>query len=200
MEKLKSVDALVVSQQKEWSEILTGLEARNRYTVMNSSGELLYLADEWEGSFWARILFKSMRPFTIYIVNADGSHVLILQRPFRFYLHKLDIFDSDWRPLGTIQRRFSFLRRIYSVLNDSGFELFQLYGPILHPWTFIIRKTGREIGRITKKWSGFLKEAFTSADNFGITFPTDLDLNMKGLLLGAVFLIDFVHFERRQNS
>ena len=36
--------------------------------------------------------------------------------------------------------------------------------------------------------------------NFGITFPTELDLNMKGLLLGAVFLIDFVHFERRQNS
>ena len=44
-----------------------------------------------------------------------------------------------------------------------------------------------------------LKEAFTKADNFGITFPADLDVTRKSLLLGAVFLIDFVHFERGGN-
>ena len=79
-------------------------------------------------------------------------------------------------------------------------EIFQLYGPILHPWTFIIRIGDREVGKITKKWSGLLKEAFTKADNFGITFPTGVDLIRKSLLLGAVFLIDFVHFERTSNQ
>ena len=43
------------------------------------------------------------------------------------------------------------------------------------------------------------EEAFTSADNFGVTFPAEMDVTRKGLLLGAVFLIDFVHFERRNN-
>ncbi len=99
--------------------------------------------------------------------------------------------------MGSIQRRFSVLRRIYSVSDASGQEMFQLFGPILHPWTFEIRKNGMEYGKITKKWSGLLKEGFTDADNFGVSFPTGGDINVKSLVLGAVFLIDFVHFENK---
>lgn len=44
-------------------------------------------------------------------------------------------------------------------------------------------------GRITKQWSGLAKEAFTDADNYGISFPIDLDINIKAILMGAVFLI-----------
>ena len=40
------------------------------------------------------------------------------------------------------------------------------------------------------------KETLTDSDNFGITFPSDADTNQKSILLGAVFLIDFVHFEK----
>lgn len=196
MERLKSIDTIVIRQEKEWLEIFTDFEVKNKYMVMDASGNLLYMAAEWEGSFWTRNLLKSLRPFTIYIVTPEGNRVLILKRSFRFYFHKLEIFDQDWNLLGTIQRRFSILRRIYSVLNPSEYEIFQLFGPILHPWTFIIRIPGREIGRITKKWSGFLKEAFTKADNFAVTFPVGMDVAQKSLLLGAVFLIDFVHFER----
>ena len=89
------------------------------------------------------------------------------------------------------------LRRIYSVFNTSGHEVFQLYGPLLHPWTFEIRNTGVEYGKITKKWSGLLTEGFTDADNFAVTFPADWAEPMKAVFLGAVFLIDFVHFENR---
>ncbi len=199
MEGLESVDTLVIRQEKEWSEIITGFEARNKYNVLDASGELVYLAAEWEGSFWTRVILKSIRPFTIYIMTPDSNRVLILQRPFRFYFHKLDILDPGFSHLGTIQRRFSILRRRYSVLDKQGNEIFQLFGPILHPWTFIIQIPGTEIGRITKKWSGLLKEAFTKADNFGVTFPAELDVTRKSLLLGAVFLIDFVHFERKNN-
>lgn len=45
------------------------------------------------------------------------------------------------------------------------------------------------VGRVTKQWSGLAKEAFTDADNFGISFPIDLDVNMKAVTLGAIFLI-----------
>ena len=30
---------------------------------------------------------------------------------------------------------------------------------------------------------------FTTADNFGITFPMDLDVKMKACMIGALFLI-----------
>ena len=52
-----------------------------------------------------------------------------------------------------------------------------------------------EVGKISKKWSGRFKESFTDADNFGISFPMDLDVKMKAVLLGAQFLIDFMFFE-----
>ena len=79
-------------------------------------------------------------------------------------------------------------------------EIFQLFGPILHPWTFQIRSRGVEVGAIKKKWSGLATEAFTKADNFGVQFPPDADPQLKAVLLGAVFLIDFCHFEKGNNN
>ena len=57
-----------------------------------------------------------------------------------------------------------------------------------------------EVGRISKQWTGLLKEAFTDADNFGISFPMDLDVRCKATLIGAVFLIDYMFFEKKANQ
>ena len=40
-----------------------------------------------------------------------------------------------------------------------------------------------------------LKESLSDADNFALSFPAELQPQHKSVLLGAVFLIDFVHFE-----
>jgi hypothetical protein len=97
------------------------------------------------------------------------------------------------------------------VIRDAlGVARFSLHGPMLRPWTFWIRPpdpADRESGadpvawhgdgKIAKKWSGLLKESFTDADQFGVEFPEGLDVPSKALLLGAVFLVDFVHFENK---
>ncbi len=200
MERLSSISSLVVSQQKEWGEILSGFETKNRYAVSDVSGSRLYLAAEEAGSTLLRWFLKALRPFTIAVLTEDGQVVLRVVRPFRFYFHRAEVVDSQGQSLGVIQRRFSVLRRIYSVLDSSGEEIFQLFGPILHPWTFQIRNDGVEYGKITKKWSGLLKEGFTDADTFGVMFPAEWDVKLKALFLGAVFLIDFVHFENKGNN
>lgn len=200
MERLSSFDALVISQKKEWGEILSGFETKNKYIVLDPAGNELFAAVEEGGSTLLRLFLKALRPFEINIYTLENKLLLNLKRPFRFYFHELHIYDAHGKPLGTIKRRFSFLRRIYSVLNISDEELFQLFGPILHPWTFVIKKQEQEYGKITKKWSGLMKEGFTDADNFGVTFPTTLNVKNKALLLGAVFLIDFVHFENKSNN
>lgn len=46
-----------------------------------------------------------------------------------------------------------------------------------------------KIGKISKQWTGLLREAFTDSDNFGIQFPMDLDVKMKAVMIGACFLI-----------
>ena len=200
MEKLSSFDTLIVSQKKEWGEIVTGFETKNKYVVTDASGNEEFMAVEENGSTLMRLFLKALRPFEINILDFEQKSLLKLNRPFRFYFHELNISDSRGRHLGTIVRRFSILRRIYSVNSRGGNEIFQLFGPLLHPWTFIIKKGEKELGKITKKWSGLLKEGFTDADNFGVTFPADLDPAKKALLLGAVFLIDFVHFENKSGG
>jgi len=59
---------------------------------------------------------------------------------------------------------------------------------------------GVEIGKVTKEFSGALRELVTDADNFAVLFPIDLDVRMKATLLGAVFMIDFMFFEHKNND
>jgi len=199
MKLLDAVDALVISQKKEWGEILTGFETKNKYLVLDSTGKELYMAVEEGGSALLRFFLKALRPFEINVYRLDRQHVIRVKRPFRFFFHALEIYDSTGHLLGTVKREFSLLRRIYSMFDPNGSQTCQLFGPILQPWTFEIRENSKELGKITKKWTGFLKEGFTDADNFGVTFPSILSNEQKALFLGAVFLIDFVHFENKGN-
>lgn len=197
MERLANAEGLVVSQKKEWGEILTGFETRNRYKILDTQGQELFLAAEEGGNLLLRWFLKALRPFTVQVRDMDNASMLQVKRPFRFFFHEAAVSDATGRVVGTIRRRFALLRRIYTVTDSHGRELCELFGPILHPWTFEVRQGGIEQGKICKKWSGLLKEGFTDADNFGVTFPSGWSEEHKALLLGAVFLIDFVHFEKR---
>ncbi|SHK12266.1 Scramblase [Desulfatibacillum alkenivorans DSM 16219] len=201
MRQLESLDALVVQQKKEWIEIVTDFETKNAYSVFDVQGRELYTAVEDGGFFLWRWILKALRPFTILLLSLDQRPELKVRRYFRFWFHTADIFDGSDRLLGTIKRRFSILRKKYSVLDSSGNEIYHLFGPILHPWTFnILDGQDMEYGKITKEWSGLLTEGFTDADNFGVVFPQDWPVERKALFLGAVFLIDFVHFENKESG
>ena len=197
MDALANASSLVIQQKKEWGEILAGFEQRNKYLVSDPAGGPLFAALERGGSTLARLFLRALRPFEMQVATLDGRSVLQLRRPFRWYLHVLEVRDAQQRLLGRIQRQFAWLRRLYAVTDASGRHVYDLFGPIKHPWTFEIRSGDRTVGRIVKKWSGLGKEALTDADNFGLTFPPGATAEVKAVLLGAVFLIDFVHFENK---
>lgn len=199
MRGLESVGALVVSQKKEWGEILSGFEGLNRYVILDDAGNELFYAVEEKRSLLARLFLKAFRPFAIDVLDNAGEPVLRIERPFKFYFHTAAIVDGGDKVVGGLYRRFSALRRFYDVMSPSGEKIFELFGPVFHPWTFQIHQRGVEVGSIKKKWVGLLKEGFTDADTFGVEFPEDWAVELKMLALGAVFLIDFVHFENKGN-
>ena len=49
---------------------------------------------------------------------------------------------------------------------SSFYRIYFLHSP--HP----------QIGEISKKWTGLGEEMFTDADNFGVSFPVDLDIKV----------------------
>ena len=93
MERLAATNALMVQQQKEWGEILTGFETKNKYVVRDATGRELYYAAEQGGSMLVRMFLKAMRPFELFVLSPDGQTIIHVKRPFRFYFHKIDVFD-----------------------------------------------------------------------------------------------------------
>lgn len=193
---------LSVRQRKRWLEIILSFDARNVYVVYDEAGNPVINVEEQGrgfGQFLKRVILTSYRPFTSIVEDlSTNGHVLTLRRPFRFFFHRLEVRDTGGTQIGAIQRRWTWLRRKYTVEGPDGREVATLFGPIFRPWTFkiLLPDSQREVGLIQKKWSGLLKEMYTEADNFWVQFDDIPDPQLRALLFSATVLIDTVHFER----
>ncbi len=194
---------LSVRQRKRWLEILTSFDSPNTYVVYDEAGNPVFNVEEQGrgfAQFLKRVFLGSYRPYSSHVedLTAQG-HLLVLRRPFRFYFHRLEVTDAQGNRLGAIQRRWTWLRRKYTVEGPTGEEVATLFGPIFRPWTFEIRLPGSdaEVGVVQKKWSGLMKEMFTEADNFWVQFDNVTDPQLRALLFSATVLIDTVHFEAK---
>ncbi|MCX4243470.1 phospholipid scramblase-related protein [Paraliomyxa miuraensis] len=198
---LARASALVIRQQKELLEVFTDFETKNRYAIQLPDGQTAFYAAETGGGAWAfitRSFLKARRPFTMDLLDPTGGMALRLERPWTWFFSELHVRDAQGQRLGMIDQRFAFLSRRFVILDPTGRELAQIHGPLWRPWTFrILQPDGQEVGRITKKWSGLLVEAFTDADTFGVEMSPGMDARLRPLVLAATFLIDFLYFEDR---
>ncbi|KAK8757102.1 hypothetical protein V5799_000192 [Amblyomma americanum] len=99
--------------------------------------------------------------------------------------------------IGSVRQECSLIFPLFSVLDSNKKVVLQIRGPFLTSSCLcndvvfdIYTKDGRtKLGIISKNWTGMLREAFTDVDNFTVAFPIDLDVKIKAVLLGALFLI-----------
>jgi len=193
---------LTVRQRKKWLEILLSFEMKNAYDVFDQTQKpVLHVREEGSGllSFLKRVFLGPTRPFTASVTDPSRSEVWMqLRRPFRFIFHRLEVHGADGTLVGAIQKKWSWVRRVYDVENGRGEVVAELFGPLLKPWTFEILVRGQTRGAIRKRWSGWGKELFTDADNFGVELA-NLDSDLKMLAFAATVLLDVVHFERRKS-
>lgn len=198
-DRFSHFERLTVRQRKRWMEILLSFEFKNAYDVFDERQQAVLNAKEvgaGVGEFFRRAFLGPMRPFEMEVTDIATGHVLLrIKRPFRFFFHRIEVRSSQGALLGAVERRWSWLRRIYSIEGADGAEVAEIFGPILKPWTFQIRTQGQVRGAITKRWSGFGKELFTDADNFGVELG-DLSPELRALAFAATVLVDVVHFER----
>jgi uncharacterized protein YxjI len=195
---------LTVRQRKRWLEILLSFEMKNSYDVYDDQQmPVLRVREEGSGflSLIKRLFLGPLRPFSATVLDlGTQASVLLLRRPFRFFFHRLEVARGDGSSLGAIQRRWAWFRRNYDIEDASGHVAATIVGPFLRPWTFQVMVDGREVGTIRKRWSGFLKEMFTDADNFGVDLVAVDDPELKARALAATVLIDVVHFERAKGN
>ncbi|XP_070539456.1 phospholipid scramblase 1-like [Ptychodera flava] len=209
LEYLTQIDQILVYQKRQFSEMLCGCERKNEYRLCNSMGQQIYHAQEDTG-FWNRQCCGRMRPFAMHLRDNSEREVLTIKRPYRCEgcccfccLMEIQVYTADGVLLGGVNQTWSLIFPRFDIRNAEDETILKMDGPCCHcrccsDINFDVKSLDKSttVGRVTKQWAGMVTEAFTDADNFGITFPMDLDVKMKAVMIGAMFLIDFMFFER----
>ena len=215
LEYLTQVDQILVHQQVELWEVTTGYQTANRYIVKNTLGQQIYFAAE-ESTPFCRQCCGINRPFTLAILDNGNNEVIHMAREFTcsgpcfccWCKQRMEVQSPPGQVVGYINQNCTFWDPVFSIQDAEDREVLTITGSMsalcCKPFGDIpfqvATPDGNNVGNVTKQWSGLAQELITTADNFGISFPMDLDVRMKAVLLGACFLIDFVFFERRNNQ
>lgn len=213
LEYLNQIDQILVHQQVELLEVLTGFETNNKFEIKNSLGQMVYVAVE-DTDCCTRNCCEAARPFTMRILDNLGREVMTLERPLRCSsccfpccLQEIEIQAPPGVPVGYVTQTWHPCLPKFTLQNEKRQDILKVVGPCIvcsccSDIDFELKSLDEEsvVGKISKQWSGLVKEAFTDADNFGIQFPLDLDVKMKAVMLGACFLIDFMFFEKTGNE
>ena len=200
---LQTHSGLMLKQRKEWTEIITKFETKNKYEILDPMGQTIGAMAEVSGGFKGhliRLITRSHRPLDISIVDQNVKLVARLQRKFFWFFSDLNIFASDGSFIGSIHRRFGIFHKKYDLMDNNQFIFAQIKSSIFRLWTFkIFDLRGRQVGVISKKWQGFLKEGFTDADMFGVDLShSEWDAVKKLIVFCAAISIDFDFFEENQ--
>ncbi|GCB72857.1 hypothetical protein scyTo_0002225 [Scyliorhinus torazame] len=212
LEYLAQIDQLLVHQQVELLEVLTGFETNNKYQIKNSLGQLVYFAAE-ENDFCNRNCCGNMRSFDMKIIDNLGQEVMTLYRPLKCTgcccpccLQELEVMAPPGQPVGSVIQTWDLCLPKFTIQNEKKEPVLKIIGPccVCNCCSDIDFKVTNldeteTVGKITKQWTGLMRESFTDADNFGIQFPMDLDVKIKAVMLGACFLIDYLFFEKNNN-
>ncbi|CAH1774906.1 unnamed protein product, partial [Owenia fusiformis] len=83
LEYLTQIDQILIHQQLELLEVVTGFETKNRYAIKNSMGQQVYFAQE-ESDCCMRQCCGPQRGFTMHITDNLGQEVIRIQREFKF--------------------------------------------------------------------------------------------------------------------
>lgn len=191
-------EELFVRQHVEHIEAMIGFEMENQYVVMTPEGyEALYAYEE-SGAV-SRQFMGSHRPLDIHVVDNLGDLVLTANRPFFWFRSELHVLDSQGRPFGSLYRQFGFLKRKFALVDAHDRQVAQITSGMFRPNTFIVEDSGgAELGRITKEWGGIMREAFSDADTFRVSFSRRApDNDFRLLVLASAFAIDLDFFEGR---
>uniref|UniRef100_A0A8C6WSK4 Phospholipid scramblase n=1 Tax=Neogobius melanostomus TaxID=47308 RepID=A0A8C6WSK4_9GOBI len=186
-----------------------GFETNNQYEIKNSLGQKIYKAKE-KNDCCTRNCCGSLRSFDMKIKDNQDREVIRIIRPFRCVscwcpccLQEMEVQAPPGTTIGYVKQDWHPCLPKFSIQGPNKETVLRLEGPCFAcnccgDVNFELKgKDGdNTIGRISKQWSGLLKEVFTDTDNFGIQFPLDLDVKMKAVLMGACFLIDFMFFEK----
>ena len=139
------------------------------------------------------LLNKAMLPFTLDIVDTNGMTLAKIQRGWTFFMSKISIVDDKGNTVGFIKQKFKLFKPTFEIQSEKNEPIGKITGD-WKAWDFkIFDDKEIQIGTVSKKWAGLLKEAFTTADKYIVTIESNnLSKENRIAILASAITIDMV--------
>jgi uncharacterized protein YxjI len=183
-------DVLVISQKAKL------IEMTNEYRILDPEGEEVG-AIRQEGQSKAKKLLRLVTSLDQFLTHRlsvyehDGTKLLEIVRPAKVFKSTLQIRDAGGRDAGSIVQENIVGKKHFALRGPAGEQLGSIDAENWRAWDFAVHDAGgAEVARITKKWAGFLREGFTTADHYAldVTGPTSPELRF--VLVASAAAID----------
>ena len=173
-------------------------KAANNFDIYDpESNQIIMVCREENLGFFTKIFrfsdYKRMTPFDIEIKTEAGQKILSIKRGVSFFLSKVSVYDEKDNLVGLFKQKFFSIGGKFDVLDNNENVVCTLKGKWTS-WDFKFMKDNVELAHVAKKWAGFGKELFTSADNYMLQINDQVpaDNPVRILILAAVMCIDMV--------
>ena len=172
------------------------IELTDEYRVRDEEGnDIGYIREEGQSTLKkaARLLTDLDQFFThrLAMYDKEGTKVVELLRPRKVFKSRVEITDGEGRPVGVIVQQNMFGKKKFGLESATGEQLGQINAENWRAWDFAIEDmTGQEVGRITKKWAGLLREGFTTADNYVLEITGGVSDDLRLMMLGSAAGVD----------
>ncbi len=168
--------------------------SRHSYEILDDAGKVIGTAEQSTGAL-AKLVGAVMGDPSTKIEfreKPDDSLVFTVRRA-GFPFKKVQVLDAQGAVLGTYKAKKFSLSGGFHVYDKDGKHVAEIRGQLLKSdYTFFQPDGKTEMGKVSKKWGGMMKELFTSTDTYGVQIAPAFaeDPKTKMLILGAAVAID----------
>ena len=190
MSDLLTRSVLVINQKAKL------IELTNEYRILDETGLQIGVIRE-EGQSKAKKVLRFVSNLDQFLTHrlsvydAGGAKVVELVRPRKIMKSTVQISDGAGRPVGSIVQQNVFGKKRFDLQGAGGQSLGAINAENWRAWDFaIMDPSGAEVGRITKKWAGLLKEGFTTADNYVLNISGQVSADLRLMMLASAAGVD----------
>jgi len=190
MESLTSLDLLTVREKKNYDGFPADRD-KPLGCLVDCSEQVVYYVMSERGAATTLAGLRKAHAFMLSFMEKGGEEKFYLEKRTGLFENKVEIFDAGEVLLGSIQRHGA-AKTSFRALDAAGQLLYEIEGASALPEIFSIRRGTVPVGKISRRPARIVEEGIPQSDHFGIVFPLAADEAEKGVLLGALLLIDLL--------
>lgn len=139
-------------------------------------------------------LSKSWLPTTVVVRDHEGAVVFKIHRGGFIFRARVEVLNADNELIGYFKSKLFSLSGGFWVYDAADKQFAEVKGKFFGFNYRVLTPEGEELGKVTKKWGGAIKELFTSADTYMVEVSEDLAEQpvAKMLVLAAALSIDII--------